>query len=170
MGHGSLSSDPWPIWPIQFWWSIRPIDPWPIDPLSALLKHTKNKWNLYVFTVSHPHQERLFSISLNPKFCTRRDINPGTQSISINVYRPTEPTVHPLICSEILANISRTTEISIWMSAGHKYRGILIITLSDNMMNIRLRYWASCIYAMILIKDNIMKYIPTKSVEPWVSQ
>ena len=38
MGHGSLSSDrdPWPIWPIQFWWPIRPIDPWPIDPLSAL--------------------------------------------------------------------------------------------------------------------------------------
>ena len=36
MGHGSLSSDPWPIWPIQFWWPIRPIDPWPIVPLSAL--------------------------------------------------------------------------------------------------------------------------------------
>ena len=37
MGHGSLSSDPWPIWPIQFRWPIRPIDPWPIDPLSALI-------------------------------------------------------------------------------------------------------------------------------------
>ena len=36
MGHESLSSDPWPIWPIQFWWPIRPIDPWPIYPLSAL--------------------------------------------------------------------------------------------------------------------------------------
>ena len=30
MGHGSLHSDPWPIWPIQNVWPIRPMTHWPI--------------------------------------------------------------------------------------------------------------------------------------------